>query len=99
MVTILAIVFVLLLIGTIFYGFGIIVRRPPTEEELQTAQCSLCSRRLPREELIERQVGDYRLLYFCAECIAGLNEELREKDVVATVTPQRLLSDVDGKKN
>lgn len=99
MVTALAILFVLLLIGTIFYGFGIMMRRPPTEEELKTEKCSLCGQRFPKEELIERQVGDYRLLYFCAQCIAGLHQELHDKDIPTGLNSKRLLSDVEGTRN
>lgn len=99
MVTILAILFVLLLIGTVLYGFGIIMRRPPTEEELKTEKCSLCGQRFPKEEMIERQVGDYRLLYFCASCISGLHQELHEKEIPPGLDSKRLLSDVEGAKN
>jgi hypothetical protein len=99
MVTTLAILFILLLIGTIFYGFGIIMRRPPTEEELKTEKCSLCGQRFPKEELIERQVGDYRLLFFCAQCISSLHHELQEKDLPAGLDTKRLLSDIEGATN
>lgn len=99
MVTFLAIVFVLLLIGTILYGYGIVMRRPPTEQELRTEKCSLCVQRFPKEELIERQVGDYRLLFFCAQCIAALHQELRDKDIPTGLDSKRLLSDVEGAKN
>ncbi len=99
MVTTLAIIFVLFLIGTVFYGFGIVMRRPPTEEELSTEKCSLCGGRYPKENLIERQVGDYRLLYFCKSCIDGLYEELRENNVQDEMDSRKLLSDVEGNKN
>lgn len=99
MVTTLAILFVLFLIGTVFYGFGIVMRRPPTEEELSREKCSVCGRRYPKEELIERQVGDYRLLYFCENCIAGLLEELQEKEVRAEIDSKKLSSSIEGNKN
>lgn len=77
MVTTLAIIFVLALVGTIFYGFSIVMKRPPTEEELHTDRCSICSQRFRKELLIERPIGDYKILYFCAECVKGLVEEMK----------------------
>ncbi len=77
MVTTLAIIFVLALVGTIFYGFSIVMKRPPTEEELHTDRCSICRQRFPKESLIERPIGDYKILYFCAECVKGLVEEMK----------------------
>lgn len=75
MLTTLAIVFVLALVGTIFYGFSLIMKRPPSEEELHTERCSICRRRFAKEVLLERSVGDYNILYFCLECVQGLAEE------------------------
>ncbi len=72
MITYLTIGFVVLLLGAVLYGFGIVMRRPPTQEELETESCTLCGQRLKKENLVERQIGDYKVLSFCVECIEKL---------------------------
>lgn len=72
MVTYLSIAFVLFLLAAILYGFGIVMPRPPAGDELQTEQCTLCRKRFPKPRLVERQIGDSRLLYFCSDCIRSL---------------------------
>lgn len=79
MFTFLSIAFLILLVLAIFYGYGIVMRRPSGKEELETETCSLCRRRIAKDLLIERQVGDSRLFYFCAECIGGLHDEFEHR--------------------
>ncbi|HEY4612689.1 MAG TPA: hypothetical protein VII11_06870 [Bacteroidota bacterium] len=95
----LAIVFVLMLLGLIFYGFSIVMRRPPTADELRTEKCSLCGERFPKEELAERQIGDYKLNYFCQTCVTGLHEEMEGKDLPLPLNSKKLISEIEGKKN
>jgi len=75
MVTFLAILFVLLLLGAVLYGFGIVMRRPPTEEELLSEKCSICRVVYPKDSLVERTVGDYKILWFCHPCIEQLSKD------------------------
>jgi hypothetical protein len=79
MVTTLAILFIVLLVGAILYGFGIVMRRPPTHDELTREKCSLCLQMFPKEELVERQIGDYRVLYFCERCVMNLQADLEQR--------------------
>lgn len=72
MITTLAIIFVVLLLGSIFYGFSIIMRRPPASSELQTECCTLCRHRFDKNVLVEREAGDTKVLYFCPDCINRL---------------------------
>ena len=76
MFTFLSIAFLALLVFAIIYGYGIVVRRPPTKEELETGFCSLCRRRVDKSQLVERHVGDSRLFWFCHDCIRSLGEEM-----------------------
>lgn len=80
MITYLTIGFVVLLLGAVLYGFGIVMRRPPTQEELETESCTLCGQRLKKENLVERQIGDYKVLFFCTECIEKLAAESSERN-------------------
>jgi len=76
MLTYLAIAFVIFLIGAVLYGFGIVVRKPPTKEELDSAQCFLCKSRFDRHLLVERVIGDSKIVYFCRQCISDLKRDL-----------------------
>lgn len=78
MFTFLAVIFIFFLIGVIFYGYGIVMRRPPTAEELRTERCTLCRRRFDKKDLVERQVGDSKFFYFCHACIAGLTADAND---------------------
>ncbi len=75
MFTALALVFILLILGAVFYSYGVVMKKPPSEEELGTEMCSLCRKRFDKAALIERAVGDSRLYYFCHTCIQKLYDE------------------------
>ncbi len=77
MFTFLAIAFIILLLVAIYYGYGIVIRKPPSSNELNTETCSLCRKRVEKQLLIERQVGDSRLFYFCPDCIQDLYAEIQ----------------------
>ncbi len=72
MFTYLAIIFVALLLASIFYGFSIVLRRPLSAGEKLTERCTLCRREFEKSLLVERPVGDARLYYFCSQCISSL---------------------------
>lgn len=80
MITYLTIGFIVLLLGAVLYGFGIVMRRPPTQEELETESCTLCGQRLKKENLVERQIGDYKVLFFCTDCIEKLAVESSKRN-------------------
>lgn len=75
-VTILASVFLALLLALALVGFKAATRRPPSADDLSTEKCSVCRSKISKAQLIERQVGDHTLLYFCAACIKSLHDEL-----------------------
>ena len=75
MLTYLAIVFVILLLASIFYGFSIVLRRPQSSDETSKERCTLCKGHFERSLLVERAVGDSRLYYFCPQCIASLSAD------------------------
>ena len=88
-ITYLTIGFVVLLLGAVLYGFGIVMRRPPTQEELETESCTLCGQRLKKENLVERQIGDYKVLFFCKECIEKLSFESSKRNGRAGATVEK----------
>ncbi len=75
MLTYLAIIFVVLLVASIFYGFSLVLRRPQSSGETPTERCTLCRASFDKSHLVERQVGDSRLYYFCPQCISSLGAD------------------------
>jgi len=72
--SILAGLFLLFLVAIIFYGYGFVLkssRRPGTEN---MEQCSLCRNSFNKRALVEREIGDYKLMYFCKSCITSLHD-------------------------
>jgi hypothetical protein len=79
-VTILAIAF-LVIIGFVAYiGFKACIQSAPSAEEQKSEKCAICRRKFERDEMILRQIGDYKLLYFCRECILKLYTDLGLKN-------------------
>ena len=76
-VTVLAVSFLILVGFVAFVGYKTIIQRAsPTKEELATERCAICRERIAKELLVEREIGDYKLLYFCRTCILGLAADL-----------------------
>jgi uncharacterized CHY-type Zn-finger protein len=78
--TIGAIIFLVGLIFLIYYGYSVGVRKSvkPGEENLQ--RCNLCTKRFNRSDLVERQVGDNKVYYFCHSCIENLSAEAQSRN-------------------
>lgn len=75
-VTILASLFLALIVLIALIGFKVAANQPKSTEDLNVEKCSLCRSKFSKSVLIERQVGDYKLLYFCPSCIHSLHDEL-----------------------
>jgi hypothetical protein len=73
--SILAGLFILFLIAIIFYGYGFVVKstKPYGEENLE--HCSVCRNAFEKRQLVEREIGDYKLMYFCKSCITALHDD------------------------
>ena len=79
-VTVLAVVFLLLLLVIVGFGFKAIIRQGKTPHDLNRERCSICGEQFVKTQLIERQIGDYKLLFFCGPCILKLHTELTSKN-------------------
>ncbi len=75
-VTILASIFLALILLIAFIGFKLAATQPKPTEDLATEKCSLCRSKFNKSVLIERQVGDHTLYYFCPACVKSLHDEL-----------------------
>ncbi|MGA9407306.1 MAG: hypothetical protein WBW71_09260 [Bacteroidota bacterium] len=74
--SILAVCFLLMLIAIIFYGYGFIMKsaRPAGEQNMEP--CTICRKKFDRRQLVEREIGDSKLIYFCTSCIMRLYEDV-----------------------
>jgi hypothetical protein len=79
-VTILASVFILTILVIAVFGFKAIIRQGKPPADINKERCSICREPFLKSELIERQIGDYRLYYFCSSCINALHRELISKN-------------------
>lgn len=71
----LSILFLILLLLFIFYGWGIVMRRSGEGDGNSGQKCSICRKYFPKDRLVEREIGDYKILYFCTDCIKSLSIE------------------------
>ncbi len=78
--TILAIIFLVGLVALAVFGFRLILKPGTRNADLNTEQCTICRKRFDKTMLVERQVGDYKLLYFCAQCIEGLHKDMLSRN-------------------
>jgi len=79
-VTILASVFIVVVLAIAIFGFKAIIRQGKPVADINMEQCSLCRKQFHKNQLIERQIGDYRLFFFCSSCINELHRELTTKN-------------------
>lgn len=79
MITILASIFLVVIIAIAVLGFRAVITQGKSPEDLKKEKCSICRTAYPTSELVEREVGDYRLLYFCPSCIESLRTDLKLK--------------------
>ena len=77
--TVLAAIFLGIIVAVTLLGFRAVISQGKSPDELNREKCSLCRTSYPKAELVERQVGDVRVLHFCRSCIASLNAEMQMK--------------------
>ena len=73
--TILSSLFLLLLAGVAFYGYGFMMKSSRESGENDLQRCLLCRASYPKSKLVERQIGDSRIVYFCMLCVQKLSED------------------------
>ena len=74
--SILAVVFLLMLIAMIFYGYGFIMKPAKPVSEKNMEPCTLCKKKFDRQQLVEREIGDSKLIYFCTSCVMKLYDDV-----------------------
>ncbi len=80
LVTVLAILCFILLGLITVAGYRAVIRGTggaPADPESE--KCAICRRSHGKRDMVERQIGDYKILYFCRSCIAGLASDIGGK--------------------
>ena len=71
-VTVLAVLFLLIILAITVIGYKTIATRVTSLKQETKETCSLCKKKFEKDQLIERQVGDYKILRFCRSCVESL---------------------------
>jgi len=79
-VSILALLFLAGILLVAVFGFRTIIRQGKAPDDPGREKCSVCREHFNRSQLIERQVGDHRILYFCQTCVMSLHNEMVSKN-------------------
>ena len=79
-ITVLAIAFLIIIGFIAFLGYKTVISAKTNPEEINMEKCSICRQKIEKSQLIERQIGDYKLLYFCRECVMKLYADLGLKN-------------------
>jgi hypothetical protein len=79
-ISVLAVLFLAVILAVSFVGFRAIIRQGKSPEDINKEKCCICRTQFNRSQLIERQIGDYRLLHFCQSCIMSLHNEIISKN-------------------
>jgi hypothetical protein len=73
--SILAVLFLLMLIAVIFYGYGFVMKQTKSSSPQNIEQCIICKKEFRREQLVEREIRDSKLIYFCRACVIRLYDD------------------------
>jgi len=79
-VTILAVIFLFLMLLVTYFGYRFVFQPKARGEEPRLERCSVCREPFPKARLIERQSGDTRIYRFCDTCIRGLYQDLMSRN-------------------
>ena len=78
-VTILALVFIILILLVAALGFKMMMKPGTPPGDTPKERCSLCRISYDKSSLIERQVGDTRLFFFCRSCVEQLHNDFMRR--------------------
>jgi hypothetical protein len=79
-VTVLALAFLIIIGSVAYFGFKACIQRAPSAQEQLVEKCAICRKKFDKEEMLLREIGDYKLLYFCRECVLKLYADLGLKN-------------------
>jgi len=74
-VTALAVAFLFLIIVIAVAAQWLLTSKKDSLKPANSEQCTICRKYLDKSQLVERQIGDIKVLYFCKFCIEALSAE------------------------
>lgn len=77
--TIGAIILLIGLIYLIYYGYSVAVKKTSRPGEEQFVRCTICQGRFDPSTVVEKQLGDSKLYYFCDECVEELHQAMQKR--------------------
>jgi len=81
-VTVLASVFLLLLVGIVFYGYGFLMRQGRLTPTSEMGRCLLCGTIAPKDQLVPRTLHGGKEVLLCSTCIVSLHTDLLRTQTV-----------------
>ena len=79
-ITILAVVFLSLMLLVTYFGYRFIFRKEISGPEASLERCTICRSEFQKSRLIERQSGDTRMYRFCDNCIRSLYQDILSRN-------------------
>ena len=79
-ITVLAILFLVVVVVIAIGGSRLLGKQSVKPEDVNREKCSICRKKFDKGELVVREIGDYKLLYFCRDCIVKLYADLGMKN-------------------
>lgn len=76
--TALAIAFLLVILLIAIFGQRLLSQKADSLKATNQERCTICWKSFEKSHLIERQIADVKILYFCKECIEGLLADLKK---------------------
>ena len=73
--TVLALVFLVLILIIAIFGQRLLSQKTESVKNTNTEQCFICRDTFDKRELVERQIGDLKVMYFCSTCIENLYKD------------------------
>ena len=77
--TILALAFLLFILTLAIFGQRLLSQKSESVKNADTEKCSICRNSFDKRQLVERQIGDIKVMYFCSTCIGSLSREILTK--------------------
>ncbi len=68
-----------MLVAVIFYGYGFIMKSVKSSSQKDMEPCTICRGQFDRRQLVVREIGDSKLLYFCRQCILQLYDDISKR--------------------
>ncbi len=73
--SVLAVLFLAFMLLITYFGYKTISRRVTSLQTQHKEKCFVCGRQLEKTDLIERTVGDHKIVFFCRDCARALADD------------------------